>query len=155
MAAVIRLDKILNGHLESFKFATDLANGTVVSLAAAQNADGTKTGAVVALGKTTVLHASVPMGYDETLLEQDIVLKAGEVGRGYQLSVGDKITITNDGVTGTPLATSILAVEAGQTKFKIYADLATAPASGYALEVVSLTEVLEGKPATKYQVIRA
>ena len=154
MAAIVRLDKIQNGHLESFKYATDLANGTVVSLASAENADGTKTGAVVTLGKTTVLHASVPMGYDETLREQDIVLKAGEVGRGYILTVGDRITITNDGVSGTPLATSILAVEATKNVFKIYADLTTAPASGYALEVVSLTETLEGKPATKYQVVR-
>ena len=63
-------------------------------------------------------------------------------------------TITNDGVSGTPLATSILSVEATKNVLKIYADLATAPASGYALEVVSLTETLEGKPATKYQVVR-
>lgn len=150
---IVRLDRIQNGHLESFTFATDLKQGSVVSLGAEQS-NGSKVGAAVTLGKTTVLHATVPMTSDDDMVEEDFVLPAGVQGRGYILTVGDRITITNDGVSGTPLATSILGLEATKNQFKIYADLATANATGYALEVLSLTESLAGKPATKYQVVR-
>lgn len=46
-----------------------------------------------------LFHASVENMYDERLMKQDFVLEAGKPGRGYQLVMGDIVTIPKiDGV---------------------------------------------------------
>ena len=51
---------------------------------------------------TVVFHASVPVMYDERLMEQDFVLANGKVGRAYIPERGDIITIAETVVTGSP-----------------------------------------------------
>ena len=43
-----------------------------------------------------LIHSSVPFSYDEREMEQDYVLKAGQIGRGHKISAGDEITIAKD-----------------------------------------------------------
>lgn len=47
-----------------------------------------------------LIHTSVPFSYDERDTERDFVLKAGEVGRGHYLNVGDEYTVAADLVSG-------------------------------------------------------
>lgn len=47
-----------------------------------------------------LMHTSVPFSYDERDTERDFVLKAGQVGRGHYLNVGDEYTIAADLVAG-------------------------------------------------------
>lgn len=102
--AYVRLDKIgAKAHIESIVASEDLVNGQFVALGALQ-ADG-EAREVVPSGDQTkklVLHASNGLVYRDDENELDFVLKAGKVGRGYVLVEGDIISITFDGVTGTP-----------------------------------------------------
>ena len=43
-----------------------------------------------------LIHSSVPFSYDERDMEQDFVLKAGNIGRGHYIKSGDEITIAKD-----------------------------------------------------------
>ena len=43
-----------------------------------------------------LIHSSVPFSYDERDMEQDFVLKAGNIGRGHYIKAGDEITIAKD-----------------------------------------------------------
>lgn len=43
-----------------------------------------------------LIHSSVPFSYDERDMEQDFVLKAGQIGRGHYIKSGDEITIAKD-----------------------------------------------------------
>lgn len=43
-----------------------------------------------------LIHTSVPFSYDERDMEQDFVLKAGNVGRGHYIKSGDEVTIAKD-----------------------------------------------------------
>lgn len=148
---IVRLDRLANGHVDSFKFATDLEQGTFVSLGALQDND-VYTGVAVDITKPIVLHVSVPMTYVNSDLEEDFVLKAGEVGRGIVLQKGDIVTITNAGVSGVPAVGKVLAGEAGQTKGKIYADAATA-VGDVKLLCERINVSLAGYPASTYRVL--
>ncbi len=43
-----------------------------------------------------LIHSSVPFSYDERDMEQDFVLKAGNIGRGHRINAGDECTIAKD-----------------------------------------------------------
>lgn len=43
-----------------------------------------------------LIHSSVPFSYDEKDMEQDFVLKAGNIGRGHYIKSGDEVTIAKD-----------------------------------------------------------
>ena len=101
---MIRLDKINGqGHIASITFATDLVNGAVVKLGALATDGESRVGSAIANVATDsiVLHASVEMQYESGAQEEDFVLKAGKKGRGYILTKGDIVTITDDQITGT------------------------------------------------------
>lgn len=102
--AYVRLDKIgANAHIESIVATEDLVNGQFVALGALQ-ADG-EAREVTPSGdqaEELVLHVSVPLTYEDRTNELDFVLKAGKVGRGYVLVQGDIVSVSFDGVVGTP-----------------------------------------------------
>ena len=43
-----------------------------------------------------LIHSSVPFSYDEREMEEDFVLKAGNIGRGHYIKSGDEYTIAKD-----------------------------------------------------------
>jgi hypothetical protein len=101
---MIRLDKINgSGHIASFTFATELVNGAVVKLGALATDGESRVGSAVGNVATDsiVLHASVEMQYASDAEEKDFKLKVGKKGRGYYLTKGDIITLTDDEITGT------------------------------------------------------
>ncbi len=124
---MIRLDKVkATAHLVNFTFAaSDLANGSIVELGDLQ-ADGETYAGVAPTAVTNkglVIHASVPMDYENASLEVDYVLPKGKEGRGYVPEKGDIITITNDLVEGTtaPKKGDILEPTADKTTWSINA----------------------------------
>ena len=104
MANVIRLDKV-KGYPVSFENSIEnLEQGLFLELKGLSN--GYYEAYEVELAKATpdntvVFHASVPVMYDERLMEQDFVLANGKVGRAYIPERGDIITIAEGLVTGT------------------------------------------------------
>lgn len=153
---IVRLDRVLNGHIDSFRVSTELNQGTVVSLGDL-GADDTYVGGVVDLAKPVVFHCTTPMTYKNSDTEDQFALPANAIGRGYCLSKDDMVTITNDGVSGTPAKGKILGLEVGKNVMKIYADMTalnTAAASGLAFRCESITESLSGQPASLYRVVR-
>lgn len=148
---MIRLDKIkATAHLVSFTFATDLENGRVVALGDLQ-ADGeaytAKAPADVAKD-IMVLHASVPMNYNEAELEEDFKLKAGSKGRGYILESGDIFTITDDNFAAAPVLNDIVEPAVGDTKLA----KTEAPATKLAGKVIA-KDMLNGIKASVVQVL--
>ena len=104
MASIIRLDKV-KGYPISFKNTVgELENGQFLSLKGLIEGDREAYEVEKATKSTTgtiVLHASVPVLYDERLLETDFVLKENAVGRAYIPEKGDIVTISETFGTGT------------------------------------------------------
>ena len=104
MASIIRLDKV-KGYPISFKNTVgELENGQFLSLKGLIEGDREAYEVEKATKSTTgtiVLHASVPVMYDERLMEQDFVLKQDAVGRAYIPERGDIVTIAETFGTGT------------------------------------------------------
>ena len=103
MASIIRLDKV-KGYPISFKNTVgELENGQFLSLKGLIEGDREAYEVEKATKSTTgtiVLHASVPVMYDERLMEQDFVLKQDAVGRAYIPERGDIVTIAETFGTG-------------------------------------------------------
>ena len=104
MANVIRLDKV-KGYPVSFENSIEnLEQGLFLELKGLSNGDYEAYEVELAKAtpdNTVVFHASVPVMYDERLMEQDFVLADGKVGRAYIPERGDIITIAEGLVTGT------------------------------------------------------
>jgi len=149
---MIRLDKVkATAHLVNFTFATDLENGAVVALGDLQ-ADGetyTATAPVAVATDRIVLHASVPMDYDNAALEVDFKLKAGIEGRGYIPETGDIVTITDDMFVAAPAKGDLVEPVAAGTKLKKVVTDATAKV----VAKVIAKEALGGKPASVIEIL--
>jgi hypothetical protein len=111
MARIMNMDKVPYPVPASIVCDVDLERGLVVEIVGqADNniwVDGADNeaykvqlaGANSERGKI-LIHTSVPFSYDERDTERDFVLKAGEVGRGHYLNVGDEYTVAADLVSG-------------------------------------------------------
>ena len=104
MANVIRLDKV-KGYPVSFENSIEnLEQGVFVELTGLSNGDF-EAYAVQLAGasakNTVAFHASVPVMYDERLMEQDFVLGNGKVGRAFIPERGDIITIAESLFNGS------------------------------------------------------
>ena len=104
MANVIRLDKV-KGYPVSFENSIEnLEQGLFLELKGLSNGDYEAYEVELAKAtpdNTVVFHASVPVMYDERLMEQDFVLANGKVGRAYIPERGDIITIAENIVNGS------------------------------------------------------
>lgn len=154
--SLCRLDKIKStAHIVSFKINQDLKNGEFVVLGNLKTGEREVYEASAPIDVTKqklVLHSSVPLQYDETALEDDFILKAGKVGRGYILEVGDIITLTDDLFTGTSAIGNLLIPVNGSTKLKVATGLTSATPEVYALKVIEKT-YLNGQKATAVQAV--
>ena len=112
MARICNLDRIVNPRPVSIVCNVDLERGMFVEIQGmAQNnlwlagGDDYEAYSVIparagASISDVLIHTTVPMQYDERLVEADFVLKAGETGRGHYITVGDEITIAADLIDG-------------------------------------------------------
>lgn len=106
---IVRLD-IVEGKPRTFVHDTELENGLFLEIVGkvenaelGAEADYEAYQVQMATADTErgqlLFHASVENMYDERLMKQDFVLEAGKPGRGYQLVMGDIVTIPKvDGV---------------------------------------------------------
>lgn len=151
MSTIVRLDKIkATAHIVNFVFDTDLENGRIVALGDL-DVDGETYKASAPADVTAdrmVLHASVPMGYDEPDLEEEFVLKAGQRGRGYVLEIGDIVTITDDAFVMVPNKGDIVVPVNGNTKLTVASE---EPDAKIKFKVIA-KEYLAGKPASVLEV---
>ena len=104
MANVIRLDKV-KGYPVSFENSIEnLEQGLFLELKGLSNGDYEAYEVELAKAtpdNTVVFHASVPVMYDERLMEQDFVLANGKVGRAFIPERGDIITVAESVVNGS------------------------------------------------------
>lgn len=151
---IIRLDKIgADNHIVSFTCESDLVNGAVVALGAL-NTDGESYAAAAPADVTAdamVLHASVPMTYNEGEFEEDFILKAGKVGRGYILKKGDMVTITDNGITNATVKDQFVIPANSATKMAASATVGT---STLVFKVIEKT-TLYGNAASTLEVVKA
>lgn len=149
---IVRLDRVLNGHVDSFVYTSNLNQGEVVSLNPLVN-DEVYDAIAPDFTKPIVFHCSVPMTYNNAM-EEDFMLEKKTVGRGYVLSVGDVVTITNNGVSGTPSAGKLLTAQAGNVQMKIVAAIGETANSPLVFRAEK-ADMLNGQPAFVYRVIKA
>ena len=147
MANVIRLDKV-KGYPVSFENSIEkLEQGLFLELTGLSNGDY-EAYAVKLAGATpadtVVLHASVPVMYDERLMEQDFVLENGKVGRAFIPERGDIVTIAENVFTGE-LAVGDLVGCAGDGKL--------AKTGATKIAKVLEKEVFAGQPSVVIQFI--
>lgn len=154
MATIVRLDHVGDDvKIANFKFATDLENGRVVTLGA-MNSESlfTATAPADVTADVMVFHSSAPINYKaEETLESQFTLLAGKHGRGYFLTEGAIITMTDDGITGTTVEGEYVIPVNAATKMTASATVGT---SKLVFKVLSKSEKLEGKASTVLMVIK-
>lgn len=115
------------GNIESVIFETkDLPNGCLISLGEAVTAEGIELIEAIDPVETeeVLLMATVEMHYDTVYAnELDYVTPAGELGRAYHLTVGDKFQVEGSLITGyAALAKGdVLAVDVATLGYKVAA----------------------------------
>lgn len=97
---LLRLDKVLNGHVYNVELAENTPNGAIIEKGGYLAFDYYEGKAVANVDAELLLLATPFM--DKTGLEDEatFTLKKGEIGRAYALNKGDMITMTIDGITG-------------------------------------------------------
>ncbi|MCY9544701.1 hypothetical protein M5X02_29160, partial [Paenibacillus alvei] len=107
--AVIRLDKISGGHLESIRHTEVMKNGYFVQLGALVSGETELYEVALAqtaedLKKEFILHATPEVMPDPRQAGlKHFQVDKGDQGRGYHLVKGDVITLTADLIDGTPV----------------------------------------------------
>ncbi len=112
MASIIRLDKVKGYPVSFFNTIDGLENGQFLVLKGLKDREAYN---VEKATKTTtgtlVLHASVPVMYDERLIETDFTLAENKVGRAYILERGDIVTIAKTFTTGDIAVGNLLGLD--------------------------------------------
>ena len=154
---LLRLDKIkATTHVVSIKLKADAHNGNIVKLGSYVENDiyyGENPSAGVGLAKDTlVLLAEQFLSYTGLEKEEEQVLKAGTIVRGYILEQGDIITLTEDAINVSETAAT--------TKFVIPTDsnmkmkVATAASENSKLNfAIDALETLKGHKAVVLRVL--
>lgn len=126
--AVIRLDKITGGHLESVRHTETMKNGYFVQLGALIG-DETELYEVqipkveADLKKEFLLHATPEVMADPRQAGlKHFVVEAGDQGRVYHLVKGDVITLTADLIDGTPVVKEYLVPQLNSMKLEASPD---------------------------------
>jgi hypothetical protein len=135
MARIMNMDRCMNPRPVSIVAEVDLERGLFVEIKGmaknnlwlANEDDFEAYQVALATADTEkgdlLIHSTVPKMYDERLVEADFVLKAGAVGRGHYVTVGDEITIAKDLVVGEVAVGTELALDANG-KLKVGTGLA-------------------------------
>lgn len=161
--AVIRLDKITGGHLESIRHTAVMKNGYFVQLGSLVN--GETELYEVALAKTAadlkkefLLHATPEVMADPRQAGlKHFQVEAGDQGRAYHLVKGDVITLTADLIDGTPVVDQFVVPQLDSMKLEASPDgLQGTDETSLVLEVVRKTTLgYDNADAFQLRVIKA
>lgn len=161
--AVIRLDKITGGHLESIRHTAVLKNGHFVQLGALVG-DETELYAVktattdAELKNEFLLHATPEVMPDPRQAGlKHFQVDAGDQGRAYHLVKGDVITLTADLIDGTPVVGQYVVPQLDSLKLEASPDgLQGTAETSLILEVVRKTTLgYDADVAYQLRVIKA
>ncbi|TVX86069.1 hypothetical protein [Paenibacillus agilis] len=161
--AVIRLDKITGGHLESIRHTAVLKNGHFVQLGSLVSGETelytVETAQVAAdLKKEFLLHATPEVMADPRQAGlKHFQVEAGEAGRAYHLVKGDVITLTADLIDGTPVVDQFVVPQLNSLKLEASPDgLQGTDETSLVLEVVRKTTLgFDNADAFQLRVIKA
>lgn len=134
MSAIVKLDRVkavYSGNIESVQYALDMENGSFITLGAlVSGSSELYTAATPATATLTteevLLVASPEVIYTPGATLKDFTNLAGKPARAFHLSVGDHITITNDGFDGTSVVGKYLIPQNNSAKGVIADDLSGA-----------------------------
>lgn len=147
---IVRLDKVKNsGTLESVWLEEDQDCGIVVQLDKGIAADGEARKGIAPkdLKANLTFMAPVPMNYVNSLVEEDFYMEAKKLYRGYVLSEGDVVTLTNEAFDAKPSVGDIIVPKTGSFGYAV-----GDKESSLKFEVTS-SEFLAGYPATVLRVL--
>jgi hypothetical protein len=161
--AVIRLDKITGGHLESIRHTAVLKNGHFVQLGdligeetelyavelAAVDAD---------LQKEFLLHATPEVDADPRKAGlKNFEVAVGDQGRAYHLVKGDVITLTDDLIDGVTVKGQFVVPQVASLKLEASPDgLQGTTVTSLVFEVVRKTTLgFDNAPASQLRVTKA
>jgi hypothetical protein len=154
----VRLDKVQAkkyGNIESVKHTADLQNGFVfyaenLSSGEREVKDVIQPATANLASKSLLLHASVETVYlaGQTLL--DFYVPTGSVGRAYNLTKGDIVTITDNVITGSTVVGQYVVPQNGSLQLAAAADLSGG--TKFQGKVIA-KETVYGQSATVIQVL--
>ena len=147
---IVRLDKVKSsGTLESVWLEEDQDCGIVVQLDKGIAADGEARKGIAPkdLKANLTFMAPVPMNYANSLVEEDFYMEAKKLYRGYILSRGDVVTLTNEAFDAKPNVGDIIVPKTGSFGYAV-----GDKESSLKFEVIN-SEFLAGYPATVLRVL--
>lgn len=116
---IIRLDKIKDtAHVVSVKAHKDYEQGNMVALGELQGEvyEGKD---IEANSDLVVLIACSTFKHDESLTDEEFYIKKDELARGYIMSKGDTITLTDNGLEGNAEIDKYVVPKAGNIKMSV------------------------------------
>src|SRR5690625_1742253 len=153
--AIVRLDKlqaVYAGNLESVDIEKDLDNGShvVVGGLAGMGGEVVVGSAPADVENEEVLLVATPeLMYDERLDLEDFYNPVGVPARAYHYTIGDIVTITDDGIDGATVVGEYVVPQNGSERLVASDERGTTRFAG----LVIAKENLHGKPATVYRVV--
>lgn len=113
--SIIRLDKVKGYPVSFYNSVANLENGQFIALKGLHTGDREAYAMEMATKASTgtiALHATVPVMYDERLLETDFALDVDKVGRAFILEKGDIVTINRPFIAGAVAVGDRLGIDA-------------------------------------------
>lgn len=147
---IVRLDKVKSsGTLESVWLEEDQDCGIVVQLDKGIATDGEARKGIAPkdLKANLIFMAPVPMNYVNSLAEEDFYMEAKKLYRGYVLSEGDIVTLTNEAFDAKPNDGDIIVPKTSSFGYAV-----GDKESSLKFEVIR-SEFLAGYPATVLRVL--
>lgn len=142
MSVIVRLDKCqasMAGNMTSVQHTSTMDNGSFVNLGALiagqKDVYQMATPATATLGTEEVLLVYSPeVNYEPAKTLKDFTNPANVPARAYHLTVGDVITITDDGFDGTSVVGEFLIPQNNSVKLVASATIGSARLSGKVIE---------------------
>lgn len=161
--AVIRLDKITGGHLESIRHTAVLKNGHFIQLGKLISGETELYSVEVAtekegLKKEYLLHATPEVMADPRFAGlKHFQVEIGDQGRAYHLVQGDVITMTADLIDGSPVVDQFVVPQLNSLKLEASTDgLQGADETSLVFVVVRKTTLgYDGDDAYQLRVIKS
>lgn len=168
MAAIVNLESMagtdVQAFLQSVQATTDLDNGSLIVLGGLVSG---QQDVRVATAPTDVKTEEVLLVHSPEIIEvnglrvnltdpSQFTNPKNRPARAWRLNVGDRFTITDDGITGTTVVDQFVVPKNGTTKPEVAADLTGG--TKVAFKVLSKTNISTGsvrKAATRLEVVRA
>lgn len=149
---LIRLDKVgADTHIVNLKAGVDVVRGNVLKIGAYEEFDVYNGSAPTVVTDDVAFVGNEFVSTHALDREEDSVIKAGEIVRGYLFRKGEMITVTNDLITGIPVINQFV-VSKDAVKLQFVATLDGTETLAFVIDDVN--ESLNGEKATLLRVVK-